>query len=75
MKTAQKQFYLYDIKSKRYYFIFLKLIIVYLTGSEDTVQTMDTFFPLGTVRYIEVGDNSGSQANSAKLKYEIMLFI
>ena len=48
--------------------MFYKKSFVYLTGSEETVQTMETFFPLGTVRYIEVGDNSGSQANSAKLK-------
>ena len=40
----------------------------YLTGSDDTVQTIDTFFPLGTVRYIDVGDSSGSHANSARLE-------
>ena len=39
-----------------------------LTGSEATRQTIETFLPLGTVKYIEVGDNCGAHANSAKLK-------
>ena len=48
-------------------------IVSYLTGSDETVQTMETFLPLGTVRYIDVGDNSGSHANSAKLRIRIIL--
>ena len=42
----------------------LKYQVMSETGSDETVQTMLTFLPLGTVRYIDVGDNSGSQANS-----------
>jgi len=46
----------------------LKNQVIWLTGSEETRQTMDTFFPLGTVRNIEVGDNWGGHANSVKLR-------
>ena len=31
------------------------------------LQTMETSFPRGTVRYMEVGLSSGAQANSARL--------
>ena len=46
----------------------LKNQVIVLTGSEATLQTMETFLPLGTVKYIEVGDNWGAHANSARLK-------
>ena len=35
-------------------------------GSLFTRHTMETFFPLGTVRYMEVGLRVGLQANSAR---------
>ncbi len=37
-------------------------------GSDATLHTMETFLPLGTVRYMEVGDSCGAQANSARDK-------
>ena len=46
----------------------LKYQVMVLTGSEATLQTMETFLPLGTVKYMEVGDNCGAHANSARLK-------
>ena len=46
----------------------LKNHVMVLTGSDATRQTIETFLPLGTVKYIEVGDNWGAHANSAKLK-------
>ena len=58
----------YCIKHRTLKCYFEMLKLSYLSGSDETVQTMETFFPLGTVRYIDVGDNSGSHANSAKLK-------
>jgi len=46
----------------------LKYQVMVLTGSEATRQSMETFLPLGTVKYMEVGDNWGAHANSARLK-------
>ena len=45
----------------------LKYQAIELRGSDDTRQTMETFFPFGTVRYMEVGDSWGAQANSDRL--------
>ena len=46
----------------------MKNQVIVLTGSEATLQTIETFLPFGTVKYIEVGDNWGAHANSARLK-------
>ena len=46
----------------------LKNQVMVETGSEATRHMMDTFLPLGTVKYMEVGDNWGAHANSARLR-------
>ena len=53
----------------------LKNQVISETGSEVTVHTILTFLPLGTVRYMEVGDNSGSHANSVRLKKNVLTLV